>query len=86
MKFMEEKAKTKTFDIDRDISEAARDDYNKVIDSFRAWTKGSLNIEDMSVSELGGLYDAFSAATLFLDMADPKLAEFRRDVFVALTK
>jgi hypothetical protein len=40
----------------------------------------------MSVDELGGLYNAMNAATLFLDMADPKLAEFRRDVFVALTK
>ena len=86
MRLMEEKAKTKTFDIDRGISEAARDDYNKVIDSFKAWTKGSLNIEDMSIMELGELYEAFGSATLILDMADPKLAEFRRDVFVALTK
>jgi hypothetical protein len=81
-----EKRETLVYDTARKMDAETQKAYDIVMDNFRKWQKGEVDLKTQSSEDLAALEMSFGACSDQLDMADTNLSKFRRDVFVALTK
>ena len=83
---MAEKRETLVYDTARKMDAETQKAYDIVMNNFSKWQKGDIDLKAQESGDLAALEMSFGICSDQLDMADPNLAKFRRDVFVAITK
>ena len=83
---MAEKRETLVYDSQRKMTEEVKKAYDIVMENFKKWSSGEVDLSKQDMEDLAVLQMSFDACSDHLDMADPNLSKFKRDTFVAITK